>query len=375
MIIGVPREIMTGENRVAVTAGAVRVLVSAGHKVLVERGAGEGSMIGDDQYANAGAEIVAGPEELYQRAAMIYKVKEPHPSEYGLLREGQLLFAYLHLAAAAEVTRVFLEKKVIGVAYETVSVDGILPMLVPMSEIAGRMATQIGAHYLEKSNGGKGLLLGGVPGVTPAEVVILGGGIVGVNAARVAMGMGAKVTVIDINLQKLRHLDGANGGRLVTLYSNPSNIAQVVAKADLLIGAVLIPGGRTPLLCSAEMVRSMQQGAVIIDVAIDQGGCIETMDRTTCHSEPTYERYGVLHYAVPNMPGAVPQTSTYALSNATLPYALELAGKGWERVIAEKTPLCEGINIIDGKVVNRAVARAHSLEYFPLPSFGSGVSS
>ncbi|HHW75232.1 MAG TPA: alanine dehydrogenase [Firmicutes bacterium] len=366
MIIGVPKEIMTGENRIAVTPGAVRVLVSAGHKVLVEKGAGEGSMIADEELSFAGAEIVAGAQELYQRAEMIYKVKEPHPSEYELLREGQLFFAYLHLAASPEVTRVFIEKKVIALAYETVSIDGILPMLVPMSEIAGRMATQIGAHFLEKSNGGKGLLLGGVPGVTPAEVVVLGGGIVGVNAARVAMGMGAKVTVIDINLQKLRHLDGANGGRLVTLYSNPSNIAQAVAKADLLIGAVLIPGGRTPLLCTEEMVKSMQPGAVIIDVAIDQGGCIETMDRTTCHREPTYERYGVLHYAVPNMPGAVPQTSTYALSNATLPFALELAEKGWERIIAERSPLRQGINIIDGRVANRAVARAHSLEYYSL---------
>lgn len=366
MIIGVPKEIKTGENRIAVTPGAVRVLVNAGHKVLIEAGAGAGSTIEDNQLAYAGAEMVSGPEEIYRRAEMIYKVKEPHPSEYALLREGQILFAYLHLAAAPEVTRVLMERKVVAVAYETVSVGGALPMLVPMSEIAGRMATQIGAHFLERSNGGKGLLLGGVPGVTPAEVVILGGGIVGVNAARVAMGMGAKVTVIDINVDRLRHLDGANGGRLVTLYSNPHNIAQAVAGADLLIGAVLIPGGRTPLLCTREMVESMQPGAVIIDVAIDQGGCIETMDRLTCHSKPTFERYGVLHYAVPNIPGAVPQTSTYALSNATLPYALELANKGWERIAVEKKPLSQGLNVVDGKIVNRAVAEALSLEYMPL---------
>lgn len=319
-------------------------------------------MIDDHQLAYSGAEIVAGPEEIYQRAEMIYKVKEPDPPEYGLLREGQILFAYLHLAAAPEVARVFMEKKVIAVAYETVVAGGMLPMLVPMSEIAGRMATQIGAHFLERSNGGKGLLLGGVPGVTPAEVVILGGGAVGVNAARVAMGMGAKVTVIDSNVQRLRYLDEANGGRLVTLHSNPHNIAQAVAKADLLIGAVLIPGGRTPLLCTREMVQSMQPGTVIIDVAIDQGGCIETMDRISCHDNPTYERYGVLHYAVPNIPGAVPQTSTFALSNATLPYALELANKGWERVIADKTPLVQGINVLDGRIVNRAVAEALSLD-------------
>lgn len=366
MIIGVPKEIMTGENRIAVTPGAVRVLVNAGHTVLIERGAGGGSTIDDDQLAYSGAEIVPAPQEIYERAEMIYKVKEPHPLEYELLREGQIFFSYLHLAAAPEATRVFIEKKVVAVAYETVAVDGILPMLVPMSEIAGRMAAQIGAHFLEKSNGGKGLLLGGVPGVTPAEVVILGGGIVGVNAARVAMGMGAKVTVIDINLQKLRHLEGTNGGRMVTLYSNPDNIAQAVARADLLIGAVLIPGGRTPLLCTTEMVKSMQPGAVIIDVAIDQGGCVETMDRITCHSKPTYERHGVLHYGVPNMPGAVPQTSTFALSNATLPYALELANRGWERVADEKTTLIQGINVVGGKVVNRAVAKAHSLEYCSL---------
>ena len=361
MIIGVPKEIKADENRIAITPGAVTAFIAQGHEVLIESTAGTGSGIGDGEFQLLGAEIVGTAREIYERAEMVYKVKEPQPAEYDLLKEGQILFAYLHLAAAPEVTRVLMDKKVVAVAYETVIVDGTIPMLAPMSEIAGRMATQIGAHFLEKSNGGRGVLLGGVPGVHAADVVILGGGIVGMNAARIAMGMGAKVTVIDINLQRLRHLDDANGGRLLTLYSNPQNIAQAVSRADLLIGAVLVPGGRAPRLCPAEMVETMQPGTVIVDVAIDQGGCIETMDHTTSHSAPTFERYGVLHYAVANMPGAVPRTSTYALNNATLPFALELAGKGWQRVIEENFPLRRGVNVIDGKVVNRAVAQALSL--------------
>lgn len=358
MIIGVPKEIKTDENRVAITPGAVTAFVNKGHQVLVERGAGRGSGMEDGKYRHFGAEIVPTAAELYERAEMIYKVKEPQPVEYSLLREGQILFAYLHLAAAPDVARVLVERRVAALAYETVVVDGTIPMLAPMSEIAGRMATQIGAHFLEKSNGGIGILLGGVPGVIPADVVVLGGGIVGTNAARVAMGMGAKVTVIDNNVQRLRYLDGANGGRLLTLYSNPQNVARAVAGADLLIGAVLIPGGRTPLLCTREMVESMRPGTVIVDVAIDQGGCIETADHTTSHSEPTFEHCGVLHYAVPNIPGAVPRTSTYALNNATLPFALELADKGCERIMAEKTPLSQGINVIEGRVANKAVAEA-----------------
>lgn len=358
MIIGIPKEIKIDENRVAVIPGAVTVFVNAGHKVLIETGAGEGSGIDDGEFRQVGAEIVSTAEEVYERAEMIYKVKEPQPEEYNLLREGQIIFAYLHLAAEPELTRVLMDKKVVAVAYETVLIDGALPMLAPMSEIAGRMATQIGAHFLEKSQGGRGMLLGGVPGVTPAEVVILGGGIVGINAARIAMGMGAKVTVVDNNVQRLRYLDESNNGRLLTLYSNPQNIAHAVAKADLLIGAVLIPGGKAPCLCTREMVKSMQPGTVIVDVAIDQGGCIETMDHTTSHSNPTYTRYGVLHYAVPNIPGAVPRTSTYALNNSTLPFAMELADKGYVRIIEEKSPLYKGINVIDGKVVNKAVAKA-----------------
>lgn len=362
MIIGVPKEIKSGENRVAITPGAVTAFVNKGHRVLIEMGAGKGSGIEDEEFRHFGAEIVPTAKELYERAGMIFKVKEPQPAEYDLLRENHILFAYLHLAAEPEAARVLMEKKVAALAYETVVVNGTIPMLAPMSEIAGRMATQIGAHFLEKSNGGIGILLGGVPGVTPANVVILGGGIVGMNAARVAMGMGATVTVIDNNIQRLRYLDEANGGRLLTLYSNPQNIAQAVAGADLLIGAVLIPGGRTPVLCTEEMVKTMRPGTVIVDVAIDQGGCIETADHTTSHSAPTFERYGVLHYAVSNIPGAVPRTSTYALNNATLPFALELAEKGCGRIIAEKSPLSQGINIINGKVVNRAVAEALTLD-------------
>lgn len=360
MIVGIPKETMVDENRVAITPGAVTAFVNRGHRVLIERAAGRGSGIKDAEFIHYGAEIVPTPGELYERAELIYKVKEPQTAEYELLREGQILFAYLHLANDPEVARVLMEKKVAAFAYETVVIDGTIPMLAPMSEIAGRMATQIGAHFLEKSNGGIGILLGGVPGVTPADVVVLGGGIVGTNAARVAMGMGARVTVIDNDVERLRFLDGTNGGRLLTLYSNPQNVARAVAGADLLIGAVLIPGGRTPVLCTRKMVETMRPGTVIVDVAIDQGGCIETADHTTSHSEPTFECCGVLHYAVSNIPGAVPRTSTYALNNATLPFALELADKGCERIIAEKVPLSLAINIYDGRVVNKAVAEALS---------------
>ena len=360
MIVGIPKEIKRDENRVAITPGAVTVFVHEGHKVIIERGAGLGSGIADDEFVSSGAEIVDGAKELYERAEMIYKVKEPQPAEYDLLREGQILFAYLHLAAEPEVTKMLIDKKVIAIAYETVTVDGYIPMLAPMSEIAGRMATQIGAHFLEKSHGGRGILLGGVPGVTPAKVVVLGGGIVGINAARIAMGMGAKVTVVDNNVQRLRYLDEANGGRLLTLYSNPQNIAEAVLKADMLIGAVLIPGGRAPRLVTKKMVQSMREGTVIVDVAIDQGGCIESMDRITSHSEPVYKYHGVLHYAVPNIPGAVPLTSTHALNNSTMPFALELASKGCDRILEEKSPLCGGINVMGGELTNEAVAEAFS---------------
>lgn len=361
MIIGFPREIKKDENRVATTPGAVIALVQAGHTVLVEKGAGEGSGIKDAEFQSAGAVLAASAEELFDRAAMICKVKEPQTAEYALLREGQILFTFLHLAAEPELTAVLMAKKVVAVAYETVEVGGTIPMLAPMSEIAGRMAIQIGAHFLEKAMGGRGVLLGGVPGVPPASVVIIGGGIVGINAARIAMGMGARVTIIDINLQRLRYLDEIFGSRLRTIYANPQNIAYCVARADLLVGAVLITGAKAPRLVSAEMVKTMAPGTVIVDVAIDQGGCVETIDRVTSHSVPTYVRYGVLHYAVPNIPGAVPRTSTFALCNATLPYVLELAEKGCAQIIAAQTPLCQGINVIDGKLVNKAVADSLNL--------------
>ena len=361
MIIGVPTEVKKDENRVAIIPGAVTALVQAGHTVLVQAGAGTGSGIKDGEFEAAGAGLVPTAEELYARAEMIYKVKEPQPAEYGLFREGQVLFTFLHLAAEPELTKALMGKKVIAIAYETVFVEGTIPMLAPMSEIAGRLATQIGSRFLEKASGGRGVLLGGVPGVSPASVVIIGGGIVGINAARIAMGMGAHVTIIDVNLQRLRFLDDVFGSKLRTLYSNPQNMAEAVAAADLLIGAVLIPGAKAPRLCTEAMVKTMQPGTVIVDVAIDQGGCIETINRTTSHSAPIYELHGVLHYAVPNIPGAVPRTSTFALNNATLPFALELAGKGYKRIIAEQPPLCQGINVIAGKLVCKAVADSLSL--------------
>ena len=366
MIIGVPKEIKKDENRIAVTPAAVSVLVQAGHKVIIQKGAGLGSGIADLELQKAGAEIVPALEDVYQRAEMIYKVKEPQPEEYPLLQEKQILFAFLHLAAEPDLTRVLMEKKVAAVAYETVEVNGNIPMLAPMSEVAGRMATQLGAHFLEKAHGGKGILLGGVPGVTPGHVVIIGGGIVGLNAAKIAIGMGARVTVLDNNPQRLRYLDDIFGSKLVKLISNSHNIAEAVAQADLLIGAVLIPGSKAPKLVSTEMVKSMQPGSVIIDVAVDQGGCIATIDRRTSHSDPVYTFFDVLHYAVPNIPGAVPRTSTFALSNVTLPYALELANKGLEKILAENVPLARGCNIIDGKIVCKGVAEAHSLPWCAL---------
>ena len=363
MIIGVPKEIKKDENRISVIPGAVSSLVQAGHRVLIQQGAGLGSNISDEEFRRAGAEIVPSLEDVYDQADLIYKVKEPQVEEYNLLREGQILFTFLHLAAESEVTQVLMKQKVAAFAYETIEVNGSIPILAPMSEVAGRMATQVGAHFLEKAYGGKGIMLGGVPGVAPAEVTVIGGGIVGVNAAKIAAGMGARVTILDIDTQRLRYLDDIFHGRVLTLASNPYNIALAVARTDLLIGAVLIPGAKAPKICSEEMIKSMETGSVIVDVAVDQGGCVETIDRTSCHSNPTYEKYGVLHYAVPNMPGDVPLTSTYALSNATLPYALELAQKGYLRVIEENTPLSKGLNVFDGKVVHKAVAEALNLPY------------
>ncbi|MBD0380670.1 alanine dehydrogenase [Paenibacillus sedimenti] len=366
-IVGVPKEIKNNENRVALTPGGAGMLRMAGHQVLVEAGAGVGSGFGDDDYAKEGATLITDAAEVWARSEMIMKVKEPLPSEYGYFREGLILFTYLHLAAAKDLAEHLVSKGVTGIAYETIQLaNGSLPLLTPMSEVAGRMSVQIGAHFLEKFYGGRGILLGGVPGVPPADVIILGGGIVGTNAAKMALGLGANVVIIERSADRMRALDDIFGGRLRTLMSNPHNIANAVQKADLLIGAVLIPGARAPRLVTEAMVQGMKPGAVIVDVAVDQGGSIETIDRVTTHSDPTYEKHGVLHYAVANMPGAVPRTSTLALTNVTIPYALELAGKGFSQAIAGNTPLQLGVNTCKGHVTHSAVADALSMPYMPL---------
>jgi alanine dehydrogenase len=367
MLVGVPKEIKPYENRVAMTPAGVSAMVKAGHKVFVEKDAGRGSGFEDADYIAAGATILPTAKEVYETCDMIIKVKEPLPPEYELFRQGQILFTYLHLAPEPELTRKLVEKKVVAIAYETVQLpDRSLPLLTPMSEVAGRMAVQIGAHFLEKAYGGRGVLLGGVPGVAPGEVVILGGGVVGTNAAKIAMGMGARVTILDISAERLRYLDDVFYGRIQTRISNEYVIAASVAKADLVIGAVLIPGARAPKLVTEEMVKNMKPGAVIVDVAIDQGGCVETIDRVTTHADPVYEKHGVLHYAVPNIPGAVPRTSTYALTNVTLPYALQIANKGWRKALIENPALAKGANVVGGHVVYEAVAQAHGLQYVPL---------
>jgi alanine dehydrogenase len=367
MIIGVPKEVKDHETRVGVTPAGVKALVEAGHKVLVEHNAGALSAMPDDEYQAAGAEIVGSAHDVWRLAEMVVKVKEPVEKEYKHFREGLVLFTYLHLAPIIDLTDALLASKVTGIAYETVrDRSGALPLLTPMSEVAGRMSVQIGAQFLEKPKGGKGVLLGGVPGVLPAEVVIIGGGVVGTNAAKIAMGMGANVTILDVNPDRLRQLDDLFGGRLRTLMSNSYNIAQAVKKADLLIGAVLIPGRRAPRLVTEEMVKSMQPGSVIIDVAIDQGGSIETIDRVTSHSDPTYVKYDVLHYAVPNIPGAVPRTSTIALTNVTIPYAVQIASKGLEKAISENRALARGVNVLNGQVTYQAVAESLNLPYVSL---------
>jgi alanine dehydrogenase len=367
MIIGVPKEIKNNENRVGLTPAGVKAYRQAGHRVLVETQAGTGSGFSDDDYIGAGAEIRFTAREVWDEADMVCKVKEPLPAEYDYFRPDLILFTYLHLAPERELTRQLCEKHVVAIAYETIQTDdGSLPLLMPMSEVAGRMSVQIGAQFLEKPHGGKGVLLGGVPGVLPGKVVIIGGGVVGTNAAKMAVGMGADVTIVDINANRLRELDDMFHGRLRTLMSNPYNIAQAVKDADLLIGAVLIPGARAPRLVTEEMVKSMSPGSVIVDVAIDQGGSIETVDRITTHSEPTYVKHGVVHYAVANMPGAVPRTSTIALANVTVPYGLQLANKGYRAAIAENRALARGVNVIAGKVVYEAVASSLNMPYTPL---------
>ncbi|MFZ3171585.1 MAG: alanine dehydrogenase [Carboxydocellales bacterium] len=367
MLIGIPKEIKNNENRVAITPAGVTAFVKDGHQVIIEHEAGVGSGFTNQEYITAGASIIDTAEEVFSRAEMIMKVKEPLQPEYAFLKAGQILFTYLHLAPEPELTKALLKNKVVGIAYETIQLaNGSLPLLTPMSEVAGRMAVQVGAQFLEKPKGGKGILLGGVPGVPAADVVIIGGGIVGTNAAKIAIGMGAQVTIIDRSADRLRYLDDLWGGRITTLISNSYNIERTVRFADLLIGAVLVPGAKAPHLVTEAMVKQMKPGSVIVDVAIDQGGSVETIDRVTTHSNPVYEKHGVIHYAVANMPGAVARTSTYALTNATLPYALELANKGYEKAIKENKALALGVNTLKGKLTYKAVAEALNLPYVPL---------
>jgi len=365
MVIGLPKEVKDNEYRVAMTPGGVRELVGLGNQVLVESGAGRGSGFSDDEYRGAGARVVAEAKQAWN-AEMVVKVKEPQATEYGYLRSGLVLFTYLHLAAERELTREMLRRKVTGIAYETVELlDGTLPLLVPMSEVAGRMAVQVGAHYLEKSNGGRGKLLGGVPGVRPADVTILGAGVVGTNAAMVALGMGAHVILLDINTDRLRYLEEVLHGRLTTLTANALSIAEAVSRADVLIGAVLVKGARAPRLVTRAMVHNMEPGSVVVDVAVDQGGCIETT-RPATHSDPVHVENGVLHYGVTNMPGAVPRTSTYALSNATLPYVSKLARQGVHGAVRKDPALAKGVNTFDGKLTYRGVSDAFGLEHTPV---------
>lgn len=367
MRVGVPKEIKNNEYRVALTPAGAQALVQAGHAVVVEAGAGAGSGFRDEDFTAVGAVLVPDAAAVFAGADLILKVKEPQPPEYGLLRPGQILFTYLHLAPEPELTRALLARGVTAIAYETVQPPGGgLPLLTPMSEIAGRMSVQVGAHFLEQPQGGRGVLLAGVPGVPPGDVVILGGGVVGTNAARMAVGLGARVTVIDVNPDRLRALDDLFGGQVTTLMSNPANIAAAVRRADLLVGAVLIPGARAPHLVGEEMVRTMKRGAVIVDVAIDQGGSIATCDRVTTHEQPTFVKHGVVHYAVANMPGAVPRTATFALTNATLPYVLRLAAMGFRDAVAADAALARGVNVHAGRVTHRAVAEAHGLPWTPL---------
>jgi alanine dehydrogenase len=362
MRIGVPKEIKNNENRVALTpAGAVHLL-NAGHQVFVETGAGLGSGFTDEEYKAAGAKLVSAKEAW--SAEMVMKVKEPVPEEYGYFYEGLILFTYLHLAPEPELTKALTDKKVVGIAYETVQLaNGSLPLLTPMSEVAGRMAPQIGAQFLEKPHGGKGIILGGIPGVKRGKVTVIGGGIVGTNAAKIAVGLGADVTILDLSPVRLRQLDDIFGNQVNTLMSNPFNIAESVKEADLVIGAVLIPGAKAPRLVTEEMVKTMHEGSVIVDVAIDQGGIFETTDHITTHDDPTYIRHGVVHYAVANMPGAVPRTSTIGLTNVTVPYAARIASQGYVQACLNDPSLLKGINTLDGYVTFRAVAEALGLEY------------
>lgn len=365
MIVGVPREIKTAEHRVALTPIGVRELVHHGHQVLIEQGAGEGSTIPDEEYRAQGASVVPGPEEVFERAGLILKVKEPQASEVDLLREDQVLFTFLHLAAYPDLAEGLMKRGIVAIAYETVQLpDGSLPLLAPMSEIAGRMATQVGAYFLEKAQGGRGILLGGVSGVSPGKVVVIGGGMAGSNAAVIAMGMQADVVVLDSDVNKLRWLDSLHQGRIVTLHSNKLTLEHHVLGADLVIGTVLVPGASAPKLVTEDMVRAMKKGAVLVDVAIDQGGCFET-SRETTHTDPVYTLHDVVHYAVGNIPGAVPHTSTYALTNATLRLALALAEKGAGEAARAHPELMAGVNLVGDKVCHPGVAESLGVEHVP----------
>lgn len=363
MIIGILKEVKAEENRVSMVPAGVEVMVKNGHQVLVEKGAGIGSGFEDSVYIEAGADIVDGPGKIYGQAEMVMHVKEPLPPEYSLIRENQIVFTYLHLAAAEELTQALIKSRSINIAYETIQKeDGSLPLLTPMSEVAGRMAVQQGAKYLEMAQGGQGILLGGVPGVDPGTVVVIGGGIVGINAAKAACGLGAKVFILDTNLDRLRYLSDVMPRNCFLLMSSPAAIRKLVKEADVVIGAVLIPGAKAPRLLTEDMLKEMKKGAVVVDVAIDQGGCFET-SRPTTHSNPIYKVHGVVHYCVANMPGAVAKTSTLALTNATLPYALEIANKGWERAMRENLEIRYGANVVKGKVTCKGVAEAFGLLY------------
>jgi len=366
MIIGVPKEIKANENRIALQPSGAELLISNGHKVLIEKDGGLGSGFENEMYKKTGAEIVDTPKEIFQRADMIMKVKEPLEKEWPLIRDGQIVFTYFHFAAARDLTLAIMKTKCIAIAYETIEkADGSLPLLNPMSEVAGRLAIQAGARCLEKLFGGRGLLLGGVTGVAPAKVVIIGGGIVGINSAQMAAGLGANVFVLDVNIDRLRYLNHVLPKNVTTLMSNPENIRNSIADADLVVGAVLIHGAKAPHLITRDMLKLMKKGSVIVDVAVDQGGCVETIKPTT-HADPTYNVEGVIHYGVANMPGAVPRTSTIALTNATLPYAIEIANKGYLNAIKTNREIAMGVNIINGKITYKGVSDAFNLDYEPL---------
>ena len=366
MIIGILKETKIDENRVGITPAGVEIMTGHGHTVLVEEGAGKASGFGNKEYADAGAEVIDVAREIFDRSEMILRVKEPQLSEYALLREGQIYFSYLHLASSTEVAQTLLKAGSVAIAYETIQkVDGSLPLLSPMGQVAGPMAVQEGAKYLEMAQGGHGVLLGGVPGVDPATVVIIGGGVVGTYAAKVACGLGAKVHLLDVNLERLRYLNDIMPANCSVQMSDPAAIRSLITEADLVVGAALVPGCRTPIMITREMISTMKPGAVLVDVAIDQGGCFET-SRETTHSEPIYIHEGVVHYAVSNMPGAVPRTSSLALTNATLPYALEIANNGWQKAMRDNPEIRRGANIFDGNVTHQGVADALHVDCVPI---------